>query len=204
MHTCAHTHTSTHMHTHTQSNFLPVAMLLSASLDPCVLLIKAFGAASRSDLWPDITAGSRRFIPYLPTMPYSVRMTGWPGRVGSKAGQLDTEAETHLKQRGFSLTEETCASSLFIPLTPFCLSQWFRFVVAQITEQYRLLLSPYWNVVWMLDPTAGFRVSIFCEVRVGHSVEKIKVCVFTCMTLTLWGLKISIPHDNYMLSKVRL
>lgn len=34
-------------------------------------------AASRSDLWPGFTTGSRRFIPYLPTMPHYVRMMWW-------------------------------------------------------------------------------------------------------------------------------
>lgn len=72
-------------------------------------------AASRSDLWPGFTTGSRRFIPYLPTMPHYVRMMWWAWWTGGvEAGWLDTEAETHLKQRGFSLQpQRKCVCVVF-------------------------------------------------------------------------------------------
>lgn len=53
-------------------------------------------AAGASDLWPGVANKRRRFVTYLPHNALLCH-----SRV--EAGRLDTEAETHLKQRTFSL-----------------------------------------------------------------------------------------------------
>lgn len=61
---------------------------------------------------------------------------GEHGRMGVEAGQLDTEAETHLKQRGFSLqAQRKCVCVLFSlrqdnrPQLPSFVFWWFRLVL---------------------------------------------------------------------------
>lgn len=61
---------------------------------------------------------------------------GERGRMGVEAGQLDTEAETHLKQRGFSLqSQRKCVCVVFSlrqdnrPRLPSFVFWWFRLVL---------------------------------------------------------------------------
>lgn len=91
-------------------------------------------AVSRSDLWPGVTTGSRRFMPYLPTMPYSVRMTGWAGWTGGGGwtARYRSRNSPETKRLFFAATEEMCAFSLFIhpgqqaSAASHCFSWWFR------------------------------------------------------------------------------
>lgn len=87
--------------------FPPMAVQLSANLDPCRSLteVSRQQAGLICDLWSGITAESRQVIPYFPTMLRSVK-TIQPSTVvdgGWRLSRLDTGVETHLKQRSFSL-----------------------------------------------------------------------------------------------------
>lgn len=78
----------------------------AAYLHPCSAV-----SVSKSDLWWVVANKFRQFVAYLPHNAWLC--CGQDGRkrgLGVEAGQLDTEAETHLKQRSFSLlTWRKCA-----------------------------------------------------------------------------------------------
>lgn len=102
---------TSHPHKHgrplTLSAFPPVAVQLSDSLDPCRLHTEA---ASRSDLWTGITAESRRFILYLPTM-----LPWWwmGGEVEADQARYRSRNSPETKKLFFTATESVCMCGFF-------------------------------------------------------------------------------------------
>lgn len=76
--------------------------------------------ASRSDLWPVGTTGSTRYIYHA--LPQCPALSGGRGELHGRgrervAARLDTEAESHLKQRGCCLQPQRKCVHLVISLT---------------------------------------------------------------------------------------
>lgn len=94
-------------------------------------------AASRSDLCPGFTTGSRQFIPYLPTMPHSVGMMWWAWWTGGWGwmARYRSRNSPETKRLFFAAAEEMCMCGLFTQTgqrasaASLCLSWWFRFVL---------------------------------------------------------------------------
>lgn len=92
----------THAHPLAQGDFVPMAMQLSASLDPRELIMEAFSQ------WDGLICGQAS--PRAPddlyhTFPQCLTLSVWLGEYSGRGWRLDrvdTEAETHLKQRSFS------------------------------------------------------------------------------------------------------
>lgn len=95
-------------------------------------------AASRSDLWPGITAESRRFIPYLPTMLRSVKtiqpstvVDGGGGGVEPDQARYRSRNSPETKKLLFTATGSTCMCGCFtgIALCRLCFQylSWFTF-----------------------------------------------------------------------------
>lgn len=79
---------------------------------------------------------SRRFIPYLPTVPRSVRMMGWTWSDGGggRTARYWSRNSPETKRLFFAGTEEVCMCSLSLrqdnrPRLPSFVFWWFRFVL---------------------------------------------------------------------------